>query len=175
MFRWFIKKLEDAGRRRVIYDHGEPYMSRYYVAFRDRREGDKPVPFNIFLHNFHKSDTPVWHTHPFSYVSIILKGGYWEHRTDSEGFDTVRWRGPGSIIFSSKKKMQKLFRWRYGDVPEKFGEIPANAHWIELDPEKETWSLFFRDRKVDDDWKFYPDPFKPGIPWEEWVAGRRET
>ena len=173
MIRWIASKLAAAGRLWTIYNQGEPYLERYYVAFRDRRGGDKPVPFNIFLHHFIKSDSPVWHTHPFNYVSIILKGGYWEHKLDSEGFDTVRWRGPGSIIFSRKRKMMTLFRYSYGDQPEMYGEVPANAHWLELDPDKDTWSLFFRGRKADDVWRFYPDPFKPGIYWEDWITGRR--
>lgn len=72
-----LKWLEKIGRKRIVYDRvsEEPYLERYYLFLKDR--GEK-FPFNIFLHKFLKSDPDDVHDHPWSYFTIILKGGYYE-------------------------------------------------------------------------------------------------
>jgi len=51
--------------------------------------------FRVFVHRLH---CPQWHPqghdHPWSFVAIVLKGGYLE-RTQEGKF----WRGPGSVLF----------------------------------------------------------------------------
>jgi len=177
---WILDRLEKAGRKYVIYDKGEPYLTRYYLAYKDQVDGERTdIPGNIFLHHFHKSDSPVFHDHPFSYLTIILKGGYWEHKPDHEGFDRRVWRGPGSIIRSPKSKVKNL-QLTTSNKPDGDGPttqtavIPTNAHWIELPEGIETWTLFFRGRKVNDelgrdDWGFYPDVFGPRVWWKDWL------
>lgn len=84
IFSYIMNKL---GRRRIIYDRisNEPYLERYYLFLKDR----KNFPFNIFLHRFLKSDPDDLHDHPWEFRTIILYGGYWEY-TDNGKF----WRGP---------------------------------------------------------------------------------
>ena len=55
-----LKRLD---RRRIIYDREkqDPYLIRYYLFLKDR----KWFPFNIFLHNFRKSDIDDLHDHPW--------------------------------------------------------------------------------------------------------------
>lgn len=52
--------------------------------------------FNVYLH---KLEAPVphpqCHDHPWSFVAVVLSGGYWEQ---SFGGDWV-WRGPGSVLY----------------------------------------------------------------------------
>ena len=102
------------GRFRIINDRmdREPYLERYYLFLKERTT----FPFNIFLHRFLKSDPDVLHNHPWSYRSIILFGGYWEHKLDG-----VFWRGPLSYIYA-----------------------PANTyHRVELDEQNPyCWTLF---------------------------------
>ena len=71
-------------RKRVILDRGpswpdynvaEPFVVRYYPLFRHR---PKWFPFNIFIHKLLKSDLGDLHDHYWSYITIMLKGGYWE-------------------------------------------------------------------------------------------------
>ena len=50
-------------------------MIRYYVLFRKR---PKWFPFNILVHKILKEDRGDLHDHYWSYITIILKGGYWE-------------------------------------------------------------------------------------------------
>ena len=87
-------------RKRVILDRGpswpnyssaEPFVVRYYPLFRNR---PKWFPFNILLHKLLKSDLGDLHDHYWSYITVILKGGYWE--TTEKG---TFWRNPGYIGF----------------------------------------------------------------------------
>ena len=78
--------MDKLGRRRVITerDSDVPYLVRYYVFLKDR----KNFPFNITLHKVLVSDEPVLHDHPWSYATFIIKGGYWENTPDGRF-----WRG----------------------------------------------------------------------------------
>jgi len=119
----FLNWLERIGRKRIVMDRqdNEPYLERYYVFLKDR----KIFPFNIFLHHFLKGDPDDVHDHPWSYATLILKGGYWEFipQFNSEGIQTCeigKWRGPGHFRICS-----------------------ANSyHRIELDPTVDCWTLF---------------------------------
>ena len=109
-----LRFLDKIGRKRVIMDRlsDEPYLTRYYLFLKDR----KWFPFNIFLHNFHKGDPDDLHDHPWPFVTVILKGGYWEHTPEGKF-----WRGPGSIRFAKSSQL----------------------HRVELCPNTDTWTLFF--------------------------------
>lgn len=119
----FHKIMSKVNRYRLIPDRrtGENYMHRYYLFLKDR----KWFPFNLTLHKIVRSDDPVMHDHPWPYMTIILKGGYFEHtplmHNGVQVGEQVRWRGPGSIILRGSK--------RY--------------HWLELDNEKPATTLFF--------------------------------
>jgi hypothetical protein len=125
----FHKLFNKLGRYRLIPDRrtGADYMHRYYLFLRDRHW----FPFNLTLHKIVRSDDPVFHDHPWSYMTIILKGGYYEHtplylKGNMIG-ETVRWRGPGSIIMRSSKAL----------------------HWLEMDPEVgPATTLFFMGPQV---------------------------
>lgn len=85
--------------------------------------------FSIKIHKVLISDTGDLHDHPWNYMSIILKGGYYEHTKSGK-----QWYKPGSILF------------RKGDVPHKL-EIPDG---------KTCMSLIFTTRKWRD-WGFIQD------------------
>lgn len=119
----FLNLLDKLGRKRIVLDrqNNEPYLERYYLFLKDR----KRFPFNVFLHKFLKSDPDDVHDHPWSYATLILKGGYWEWipQFDSEGRkigEIKHWRGPGHFRRS----------------------IATSYHRIELDPNITAWTLF---------------------------------
>jgi len=91
MFGIRKKLLLDRGPSWPDFDKAEPFMVRYYLLFRRR---PKWFPFNILLHKILKSDLGDLHDHYWSYITIILRGGYWE--TNEKG---TLWRGPGYIGF----------------------------------------------------------------------------
>lgn len=123
MRKWFLGMLERLGRKRVVMDrlNNEPYLERYYLFLKDR----KNFPFNVFLHKFLKSDPDDLHDHPWPYATLILKGGYWEWLPQ----------------FNPKgEKIGEMAVWR---KPGHFRTCSANSyHRIELDPSVECWTLF---------------------------------
>lgn len=138
MFKSFLRFLERNNRKRVIMDRDgvNPYLVRYYVFLKDR----ETFPFNVFLHNFLRSDPDDLHDHPWSWGTIILKGGYWEwipkfrefevngkvYYTDEIVGETKVWRGPGTIRFNSAE----------------------SYHRIEIEPGVDCWTLFMTGRRV---------------------------
>ena len=147
----FLSKIMDKlGRRRVIKDRdsNEPYLIRFYLFLRDR----KNFPFNITLHKVLKSDERVLHDHPWNYATLILKGGYWENipiysREGNVVGATRVWRGPGH------------FRYRKAN----------DLHWLELEKDENgneipCWSLFYMGKKAQD-WGFLPFVATQGYRW----------
>lgn len=118
--------MQRLGRYRVIQDRedNEPYLERYYVFLKDR----KWFPFNVFVHRFLKSDPDDLHDHPWPYMTIILRGGYWEYTPDS---GTPQWKGAGQIRFGHS----------------------TDYHRIELEPGVDCWTLFCPGPKLRD-WGF---------------------
>ena len=100
MFENRKRLLLDRGPSWPDYDKAEPFMIRYYLLFRKR---PKWFPFNILLHKILKSDLGDLHDHYWSYITIILKGGYWE--TNENG---TFWRGPGYIGFRKASNRHSL-------------------------------------------------------------------
>ena len=90
----------DRGPSWPDFDKAEPFMIRYYLLFRKR---PKWFPFNILVHKILKSDLGDLHDHYWSYITIILKGGYWE--TNENG---TFWRGPGYIGFRKASDRHSL-------------------------------------------------------------------
>lgn len=151
----FLHNLfEKMNRYRLIPDRrtGADYMHRYYLLFKDR----KKFPFNITLHKIVRSDDPIMHDHPWPYLTIVLKGGYWEHTplVNKHGIgDNRKWRGPGSIIWRKAKEL----------------------HWLELDhnqpattlffmgPQQREWGFIVRDKRGRDKW----------IKWTEYLENVR--
>ena len=148
-----LKLLDRLGRKRIVMDRveNEPYLERYYLFLRERKQ----FPFNVFLHKFLKSDPDDVHDHPWPYATLILKGGYWEWIPH---FDTVGrktgeyqvWRGPGHFRISK-----------------------ANSfHRIELDPDITAWTLFMPGPKQRD-WGFLVK--NKWIQWEQYLKQRKSA
>ena len=137
------------GRYRLIPDRrtGEDYMHRYYLFLKDR----KWFPFNVTLHKIVKSDDPIFHDHPWPYMTIVLKGGYWEHTPvfNNEGKKIAEfsaWRGPGSVIM------------------RKAGEY----HWLEMDPSVGPATTLFFMGPQQREWGFLVDKTKAKTQWIQW-------
>jgi len=116
------RKMLFKNRKRIIldrgpswpdYDKAEPFIVRYYLLFRHR---PKWFPFNILVHKLLKSDLGDLHEHYWSYITTILKGGYWE--TTEKG---TFWRRPGYVGFRRR----------------------SDKHSLKVPEGKPTWTLLF--------------------------------
>ena len=141
----FHELMNKLGRYRLIPDRrtGADYMHRYYLLLKDR----KWFPFNVTLHKIVRSDDPIMHDHPWPYMTIVLKGGHYEHTPvfDQEGKMIAsfrEWRGPGSIIKRGAKEY----------------------HWLELDNESPATTLFFMG-KQQREWGFLVEPKENVFRW----------
>ena len=105
-----LKFLDKIGRKKVVLDRGpshprfaeaKPWMNRYYVLFRYRA---KWFPFNILIHEILADDHGEGvHTHLCPYITIILRGGYWETTINGKF-----WRSPGYIGFRSANNLHRV-------------------------------------------------------------------
>lgn len=146
LFHTVMNKL---GRYRLIPDRqtGEDYLHRYYLFLKDRTW----FPFNVTLHKIVRSDDPIMHDHPWPYITIVLRGGYYEHTPvfNEEGKQFAEfsaWRGPGSIIKRSA----------------------SGYHWLELDESiGPATTLFFMGRQQRD-WGFLVQTKKGLHRWIKW-------
>ena len=148
MIKFIAKYLKSKGRFRSILDrYGlNDYLHRYYLMHKSEDEVGNEVreySFNAFLHNFKASDEPVFHDHPWTWCSIVLKGGYWEHRIGQPR----KWRGVGSICFRKS----------------------TDLHWVETDPFTDTWTLFMHGKRQRD-WGFIVN--NQWIHWKDYLAER---
>ncbi len=88
----------------VIGQADRPYLRRWWIIPRNRY-------FNIYLHQILRSDDDrALHDHPWWNVSIILKGGYFEHMPAKRGpfKQTMKWRGAGSIVLRRARAAHRL-------------------------------------------------------------------
>jgi hypothetical protein len=70
--------------------------------------------FSIKLHNIQLSDDDCMHDHPWSFLSLILNGGYYEHTPAhwlSDG-PVKKWYGPGRLLWRPSPWVHKL------EIPE---------------------------------------------------------
>lgn len=146
---WFHKLMNKLDRYRLIPDRrtGEDYMHRYYLFLKDR----KKFPFNVTLHKIVKSDDPIFHDHPWPFLTVILKGGYYEHTPlyahDGKIIGELsHWRGPGSIIWRKSKEF----------------------HWLELDESVGPVTTLFFMGKQQRDWGFLVNRTKQKTQWIQW-------
>ena len=105
-----LKLLEKLGRKKLILDRGpshlkyneaKPWMNRYYLLFRHR---PKWFPFNIIIHETPDNDHGEGiHSHLCPYVTIVLRGGYWETLKNGR-----YWRRPGYIGFRSANNLHRV-------------------------------------------------------------------
>lgn len=146
----------------IRHEDGTPYMIRRAI--------NTPL-FGIKLHHILLSDEDRdCHDHPWSFLSIILWGGYWEHMPVEQawhrcrttlyagGYEVVgeghsetarKWFGPGSVL------------WR---------PLPS-THRLELPAGRTAWSLVLTGPKRRE-WGFHT--ICGWIPWTQYWQRKRE-
>lgn len=94
MLREWFKRLRSGQPHFVVGGHDDPYMLRWYLIPRNRF-------FNLYLHKFMRDDNDqALHDHPWWFVSLMLKGGYFEIVPHWDGVSNkVLSRRAGSVAF----------------------------------------------------------------------------
>lgn len=129
--KWYFLKPETIPR-----GDSRPYLWRFNFI--------KTPWFAVMLHRFDGSDDECLHDHPWPFISVILRGGYWEHSGDGIRGSGKVWYPPGSILF-------RRADW---------------AHAIEVEKPGKTWTLVLsgvRSRQ----WGFFTK-----VGWLEWFKYR---
>jgi hypothetical protein len=129
--RSWCRRLARGLIRQDILRESKPYLMRYFVAgWSPTNQQTGPA---VFLHHFVASDPPASvHSHPWTSVSLILAGGYREHRCDADGRASVREFRPGAVNLL----------------------VPTDRHRIEL-LEVDCWTLFLVG-DFEQAWAFFP-------------------
>lgn len=110
LFALYVRFLNQ--HRREI---GSQYMTRW-ILFQSSWGG-------IYLHRFHGSDPePCLHDHPWNFVTLILKSGYWE---------------TSKVRFARKTSIQFLKPWHLYRRPAEF------RHKVTVQHGTVPWSLVF--------------------------------
>lgn len=90
MIRRVLHRLSGRLPVRIIRVQNAPYLERYLLA-------ELPEGGCLYLHRFLSSDPDRgYHNHPWRSLSLILAGGYIEHRWISGGDVAVR-MAPGGV------------------------------------------------------------------------------
>jgi hypothetical protein len=72
------------------------------------------------------------HNHPWPYITVILRGGYFEHRYDVGGvLVSSMWHGPGSVLFRWSTSLHRL---------EVFNGEPATTLFITF-KKRHSWGF----------------------------------
>lgn len=100
--RWAQRKMESRPPDFVIGDPAAPYLLRWWVIPRNRL-------FNIYLHRVIRSDDDrALHDHPWLNASIIVDGGYLEHRIAAGGCRHLTARVAGDVCTRTARAAHRL-------------------------------------------------------------------
>jgi len=85
----------------TAYNHLPGYLHRWRVVAMGR--------FMLRVHRILDIDrTPFLHSHPFAYLSIVLRGGYDERVLQADGTLRLVRRGVGSVVFRRAAQLHRI-------------------------------------------------------------------
>lgn len=126
------------------------YLIRYSLKL------PKCLPFQIKLHKILVSDDYCLHDHPWSFMSLILKGGYWEYlkKVDYDAsYNNILSLEPNKTYnFEDVFKTYITKTW-YGPFSVLYRK-PNSVHRLELPKGKTCTTLVITFKKVGS-WGFY--------------------
>lgn len=129
------------------------YMRRWLFPQRWLPRFFKALP-GLRLHNIMASDEDrALHDHPFSFVTFVLRGGYYEHLADG----TRTWHGPGSVLFRKADTLHRLeLNVNITFAPHRYADDEAK--------EISAWTFVVRG-PIRRAWGFQTD--KGWVPWQD--------
>lgn len=130
-------------RTDIYGSDGSLYLTRWHVfPRRNRKRPERKGSFAVKVHRIARSDLDRHlHNHPWGFVTVLLKGSYFEERLLSDGVAGKHYRA-GNIL------------WRR---PNDFHKLTLNSP---------VWTLVFVGRKCQS-WGFFVDGSV--VPFDEYV------
>lgn len=139
----------------IFDDDGSLYMERFWLARIGKSGGvstaGEPYPrYAARIHHICRSDRDRHpHDHPWSYLTVILRGGYFEVRPilrdGVQVGEHTQWHGPGSILLR-----------------------PAHSwHRLVLPPGETAWTLFCTGPNAQE-WGFLTEAGK--VHWRKYLG-----
>lgn len=128
------------GEKQVIGGVENPLLIRWVLI--------RFKPWGIYLHKLCRSDYDrALHDHPWPFVSIVIKGGYWEvHDQTMNRRETRFWRGRGEVMLRPAEWRHRVVlggrpAWTVVVVGRRFRRwgfyLPEGwCWWRKHDPEK---------------------------------------
>lgn len=151
---WLIKRMQRRAPDVVIGGAERPYLRRWFVIPRNRF-------FNVYLHEFLRSDDDrALHDHPWANLSILLRGGYFEHTIAAGGIHGRELLWSGSWRFRRSGRI--AHRIELLTVGDYVATQPENAQPLPC------WTLFITGPKYRS-WGFHC-PEQGWIRWDRFVA-----
>lgn len=155
ILKWFSKRPADFN----IGGIARPYIRRWWIIPRNKY-------FNIYLHNMRRDDDDrALHDHPWSNISIVLRGGYIEVMPDFRhqrtpytrltDLGTVRkLRRPGQVILRRATDAHRL------ELPT-VGGIKYSWSLFITGPSRRNWGFHCKQGFVP--WQEFLDPKDTGL------------
>lgn len=129
----------------VIGGGDRPYLRRWFILPRNKL-------FNVYVHQFLRSDDDrALHDHPWVSLSVLLRGGYFEHTIAAGGIERKELLWAGDCRFRSSGKLAhriELFNGAHGPRP--------------------CWTLFITGPRYRS-WGFHC-PQRGWVRWDEFTA-----
>lgn len=145
----------------ITREDGTPYLIRTYLI--------KTKLFQVVIHKILQSDYDCLHDHPWNFLSIILKGGYWEGTTPEQvikGNELLffqqkygraiyyRWFGPGSILY-------RRAEWKHSLKLEDENKFIIRNSVVNKPKPATTLVIMFKRRR---EWGFFTK-LQGWVPW----------
>lgn len=143
---------------RIPGDESIPaYMLRWWKIKRN-------AYLNTYYHHVRRSDDDTaLHDHPWWSFSIVLEGGYFEHRIKDGGVHVKTWMGPGSVLFrrsgSQAHRLELLTNGGNMSVVGAPQELPVKTIFV-TGPVLRRWGFHHTECWVD------------AYDWDEYLAAR---
>lgn len=107
----------------IIGSHEDPYLLRWFVIPRNRF-------FNIYLHEFRKSDDDrALHDHPWVNFSFLIDGQYTEHTIQAGGVHKKELKKAGDFRFRFSGKFAHRIELSHGYCTTFFVTGPKYRDW----------------------------------------------
>lgn len=128
-----IKKFDGVGQEGGVRREPLVYMRRWYLLC-------FPRLFSIRVHHIQLPDLDRWpHDHPWHFLSIILRGTYWEEWCKATEFRT----GPHAEWVPSRYNRRRRFNFKWNTDLHKITRFERDGSWtlIITGPEAREWGF----------------------------------